>query len=145
VPTIVRVRSRIALTSNGTASSNLLVIVRPANDHTITEQVQGCSAFEQLILGPAFENRGVEVIVPTVPAPVVAVFGFTARPQLLSPMFATPCLLIPSPDVALFLPPMQPLRLGLPAALRPLRLWVQGVGLTTRGLSTTGSYQVDAH
>ena len=79
--------------------------------------------------------------------PVVAVLGLGTQPTLLppSPLSPVPCLLLPSPDLVLLMPPSG-FDLPIPPAVRPLNLYVQGVelGLATSQLSTLQGFLVQA-
>jgi hypothetical protein len=71
----------------------------------------------------------------------VIVVGFAPQPAFLGLNAGLPCLLLPSPDVLVVQPVVS---LPLPASVRPVTLYVQGVSVTTQGLLTTDGYQVTA-
>jgi hypothetical protein len=52
--------------------------------------------------------------------------------------------LIPSPDHLALLLPAQSLTVPIPAAARPVTLWIQGVDLTPNGLLSTDAWAVVA-
>ena len=75
--------------------------------------------------------------------PSVLVLSLNAQPALLSMFGKVPCLLLPQPDVVL--PAMGVFNLALPASVRPVTVYAQGVTLTTSGLIVTDGYAVTAN
>ena len=74
------------------------------------------------------------------PPLAVAVFGLAAAPALLPHASVTlPCLLLPTPDLVVVLPPGG-LLLPLPPAVRPVTLWAQGVLIDAAGLGTSNGF-----
>lgn len=143
VPTLLRVRTAMVQTGPGGQTSNLMVYVSPHNDLQ-TQPLAGCNNLNPFVVQPVFPGRGVEVYVASSNDPVVGVFGLSSQPQLLSPLFQSTCWLVPSPDFLVYLPPMVPFLLPIPAAVRPVTVWAQGVGVTPLGLTTTSGEIITA-
>ncbi|MFN3242498.1 MAG: hypothetical protein ACE37K_13425 [Planctomycetota bacterium] len=96
----------------------------------------------QRVALPAFPQSGVLFGVGVASGPAVAVYGLGVQPTLLPNSGALqPCLLVPSPDLVVLIPPNGHL-LGLPAAVRPITVYVQGVVLLPTGLGTSNGFVV---
>ncbi|MCK5943407.1 MAG: hypothetical protein KAI24_15605 [Planctomycetes bacterium] len=133
-PTMVRLVAEIDLAAVGDLELELLVDVLPANDLSIHAITPPCAG-DQIVVGPTFLDRGIDVITLS-PRPLVAVFGTTFQPLNL-PFGSGSCVLLPSPDVIVFVPLGAPVQVALPPAVRPFALWVQGVALHPGGLATS--------
>ncbi len=140
-PLAVRIQSQLTSSLAGTVDCQLQLLVSPTAGISTSTAVLGCDPLHIQQLLPTFAGdlqiRSFETV-PIV-APEVVVLGLGLQPVLLAPLSSTslPCLLLPSPDLVAFLPPGQTLDLPLPAAVRPISLWVQGVVWYATGLQTT--------
>jgi hypothetical protein len=124
----------------GQAQSFLILHFEPWNQVGIQTVALGCGATATVI--PTFVDLGVEVLMPEM---AIAVFGFLVQPLLLPPAGSQPCLLVPSPDVLLLMPPGGGMvHVGLPAAVRPATFWVQGVTWPATGLQVSDAFRVSA-
>lgn len=142
-PLSVRLQSQLTLNGAGAVDCRLQLLVTPTAGIAVSLVALGCHPFQQQQLAPTFAGnlriRTLDLL--PWPAPQVVVFGLGLQPILLPSSTLLPCLLLPSPDLVLFLPPAQALDLPIPAAVRPVLLWTQGVVLDPTGLQTTnGSY-----
>lgn len=79
--------------------------------------------------------------------PTIVVLGFGAQVVAIPPALSVSplCLLLPTPDSVQFQTSSAPLRLSIPAALRPLTLFAQAVMLTPAGIATTNGHRVHAY
>ena len=145
-PVVMRIITTGSLSSIGTTWYDLLVQVVPDNDLTVTRSVLGCSPQSaQFAMLHSFVDRGLLLLRPgvSVYSPVVAVFGLGVQPQLLPPTAVGPCLLLPSPDVVVWLPTWANVHVALPSTVRPFTFWVQAVAVEPTGLELTDGYRVD--
>ena len=146
VATPVRVHVRVELNGDGFGTSTLDVKVVPAEPLTV---VQAASAGCDIPMGPLTAtprfDGGLDLFVPYSGDPVVMVFGLGLAPILLPPTAFLPCLLLPSADLLLPLASPNSLLLPLPAAVRPVAFWAQGVRVAPQGLLTTNAVRVDAY
>lgn len=142
-PLRIRMRSHLQQDGPGLALLSMAIEVAPANAVYVRQNLIGCSN-DPLILRPTFVGRGIEIEVISGFHPEFAVFGFGLQPQLLGSV-PLPCWLLPQADVVLLLPPSVPFTVPLPSAIRPLTFYVQSVGATAQGLTTSSGYQVTAH
>jgi len=96
-------------------------------------------------LAPSFDGRGIDLAISQ-PLGSLAflVFGFTPQPQFLGINAGLPCMLLPSPDIVA-LAAAHPLHIALPASIRPLTFYAQGVLVMPQGVVTTAGYQVRAN
>lgn len=139
VPLRVRLRSQLALSGVGAASAGMWMAVKPVNNLQLQEYDIGCAP-RRMQLRPMFDQRG--VLLQGTLLGSVAVFGFQQQPQLVSIGAVANCLFLPSPDVVVVLPTLGSLVVPLPAAVRPITFWVQGVDLAAIG--TTNAYRCSA-
>ena len=65
------------------------------------------------------------------------------QPVLVGVMSSLPCILVPAPHLVMF-EPSGLLNVPLPAALRPLTFYAQGVTLSGSGLIPTEGYAITA-
>lgn len=146
-PLRVRVLVEADLVGVGSSTTILAIVATPRNDLLLTTPVQGCLAtFPPPLppVAPAFAGTGVLLTVPQDAfQPSVFVLGFGAQPLLLGSISGNPCILLPTPDVVFFEPTGQAL-LPLPASVRPVQFFVQGVTLTPIGLAVTDGVHVQA-
>ncbi|HEX5050658.1 MAG TPA: hypothetical protein VFZ65_02695 [Planctomycetota bacterium] len=145
-PLAIRLRSQLVQVGTGVIELELGVRVLPQNNLSINAAVAGC-ALDSLFVQPSFAGRGFATQMLTI-HPTVLVLGLGVQPVTLpappSPGSGFPCLLLPSPDLLVLTGFAQGFELALPAAVRPLTLWVQGVVVAPAGLGTTTGYSVTA-
>lgn len=78
----------------------------------------------------------------------LAVFGLSTQPLLLGSQVLTPggpampCVLLPQPDLIVFLPAPTAETLVIPPAARPFVLFSQGVRIDGSGFTTSPAYQI---
>jgi hypothetical protein len=127
------------------AHASMRFELRANNDLQVSPLIGGCGS-GSIDVGDSLANYGVHVGGWSVDLPL-AVLGLGTQPTLLppSPLSPVPCLLLPSPDLVLLLPPTG-FDLPIPPSVRPINLYVQGVGLelNTAQLSTLQGYLVQA-
>src|SRR5262245_20191194 len=141
-PIPIRIRGAASLPSNGSTQSAGGIDITPDNRVDIFPLLQGCLADGFLRLEEAFAHDGVLLRVP--PGSLcVAVLGLGVQPFLLTVQSGWPCILLPSPDVLLVIPP-NGFDLPIPAAARPIDIYAQGVMLDPLGLWTTTGYRTSA-
>lgn len=133
----IMVRLEATQAANGDLQLDNTIRVLPVNDLV----VQGNDPFgclgDELRLQPSFVGRGIGLMsLPNWGNDLaVAVLGTSIQPIALPPVAS--CLLLPSPDVLLVLPNALLVDLPLPAAVRPVGFWAQGVVLSSLGYFTT--------
>ncbi|MEZ6038715.1 MAG: hypothetical protein R3F29_14630 [Planctomycetota bacterium] len=143
-PLRIRIRTSVVQQVVGGSLFELNVWAVPDNHLQVSPALPGCES-QQLTLLQSFTGRGLNWYATALSNPVVGVIGLDLQPVFLSPVFPTPCLLLPSPDLLVLLPPNpQFFHLSLPPAIRPVTFWTQGVSLTPLGLGTTNAFQIDA-
>lgn len=146
-PLQVLVRTDAVLGAPGLVVTGLVVRVEPANGVLVQPLLVGCASTYLHVL-PSFVGDGIDLVAQPSslpPDPAVAVLGLGVQPVALPWTTQLPCLLLPSPDLLLWLPPLQAVNLPLPATLRPIVFFAQGVVLVPGGLHTTGASSVQAH
>jgi len=122
-------------------SDSIRVTVTPQNFLAIQPAIFGCETASAYML-PAFSQSGVLFGVGNAAGPAVAVFGLGVQPVILpNSSSLLQCLLIPSPDAVLLLPPTG-YQLGLPMAVRPITIYAQAVLLLPAGLGTSNGFIV---
>ena len=143
-PLAVRVIVAATLGSAEFASDYTSFTLTPDNDLQITRLVDGCAApmpppppFVQ----QTFLHDGIALNVPIWPG--VAVLGWQPQPVVLPSGFSLPCLLYPNAD-AVLTPTGPGFGLPIPANVRPITFYAQGVSLTSFGLMTTDAFAVTA-
>jgi len=130
----------------GTASTDVLVRVRPDNDVTIVKEVDGCvpgqPGFDAPV--PVFADAGVDLHF----TPGLLIASAQSTPILWTPSsplpFVGPCLIVPSPDILLW-EPSGTLHVALPPEVRPGQLHLQVAFLTPTGVGASDGYQLLAH
>jgi len=148
-PQSFQVRVIVATSLSGAeyAGTRLWLVATPHNDLTITEVVATCRPLQPSpppFVQPSFLGRGITLTLGYYPndLPLVVV-GFSPQPALLGSQGVLPCLLLPAPQIVLF-EPTGILEVPLPASLRPLTFYAQGVIWTNGELVTTEGYAVVA-
>jgi len=112
-----------------------------AGDVTAKRNVLGCS-YSSLVATPVFGLDGIRIGDPLWNVHVlVFVFGWDLQPVML-PSLTSNCLLMPSPDDLVLLPPQPWFDLAIPTAVRPLSLYVQGVNAIN--LQTSDGFLISA-
>ncbi|HEX5054701.1 MAG TPA: hypothetical protein VFZ65_23195 [Planctomycetota bacterium] len=153
-PKLVRVVATAQLSGSGTTLTTFGIAVRPHNQVASTQIANACTTLYGDLTPPVevFADRGIDIAADGAGGNGVAVLhviGLTPGSLALPPQQGVPCLLIPSPDYVL-LAAGGPLHVPLPAALRPLTFYVQGVGVgvplfpTQSPFATTTAYGVAA-
>jgi len=147
-PLVVRVIMATPLGAQTSSFQRLSVTATPANNLTLTTPVTTCTPgvpSPPPFLAPSFDNMGVDMFVhQSLSAPSLIVLSLNPQPFLLGMNGTFPCLTLPAPDVVL-MPPTGTFNVALPAAVRPVTFYAQGVALTSQGLLTSDGYAVTAH
>lgn len=133
VPTLVRVR--ITANQVGTGSSGLSLRCIPDNASNVQVWTIGCESVPvavQTTFDGNFELGGL----PILGQANLGVLSLQLQPLMLGTSFGIPCLLLPAPDVVVAFPSPATSTLVVPAALRPLIFFAQGVALGGNGLVT---------
>lgn len=142
-PLPIRVRASLLKVGNGTIDLALGIAVTPETAQ-VNSLAGGCAP-ASLFAYPVFAGSGVEFTV-LAPGPIVLVLGLSLQPQPLPLAIASSCVLLPAPDllVPMVAPPLPYFTLPLPAAVRPVTLFAQGVLVSAAGLGTTNSFSIVA-
>lgn len=144
----VRVVFDAAMVTNGAVYSQLDFELLPDNQLAFVPSATSCIWPGPVTLGlaPSFVQRGVEITAPITQGPSVLVIGWSASPFLLPTTVPLPCLVVPSPDVLLLVPPnvVVSLQVPLPAAVRPATFHAQVVTLAPIGLLAGDAYVIQA-
>ena len=139
-PLPIRLRAALVQVGIGVVDLSLRVAVAPAT--AIVNPTHAGCAPAALFAYPVFEGSGVGFSVLTVD-PIVLVLGLGVQPLLVPSPFPGPCLLLPSPDLLVpIIVPQTFWSLPLPAAVRPVTVWAQGVLVTAAGLGTTDGFSI---
>lgn len=130
--------------ASGQASVEMLLRVLPDNNLLVLPEALGCPVpFTMEAPHPALIDQGFDVIF----SPGLLIVGFAAAPSVWTPTsvlpFASTCILLPSPDIVLWVPTGWQ-HVPLPAALRPLELHVQAVIPGLSGFGTSDAYAIYA-
>jgi len=149
-PLNLRVQLHSAVLQPGHAWATLGITLEPSNQVGVSPAAIGCAGWlAGFGVTPTFIDQGIRVgavnLSPTPPQlPIFVVFGFNVQPLLLPTFGTAPCLFVPTPDV--IVPLAGTIDIGLPAAVRPVTFWVQGVlpVLPTLQLLTTDCLRIDA-
>jgi hypothetical protein len=151
----VRVLMQVAASGAQQVVTNMTLRFIADNHLAILPQGFGCSGYP-FAVEPSFVGTGIRVSQDSSHPSlfndlVVAVLGIGVQPILLPSAFPG-CLLVPTPQVLALIPPAASLQVPLPAAVRPISFWAQGVVLWGSGhsswggdLLTTMAYRVDAY
>lgn len=144
-PLPIRVQQQMAMSGNGTATSELVIDVRPVPVMPITPVVAGCDPRQWQELAPTLlgdlEVRRRSFLLHAQPA--VAVLGLSPLPIVLPSPQVQACVLVPAPDLLLF-HVTDDLIVPLPPAVRPIAFWTQAVVLDPVALQTTNASFVQA-
>lgn len=146
-PLQVRVVIEAALGAQIGSGNHVTLSLLPDNDLTISQPIIGCNPVSPprpAFLHPSFDNLGVDLLHGNSTQPEVMVLSLAALPTLLSMNGTSPCILLPQPDIVLFVPSGR-FNLPLPASVRPMTFFAQGVTLTPSGLRVTDGYAVTAN
>ena len=143
VPVPIRVRLGLQLAFAGDGEVSVAIVGRPANTDVLPV-FPGCSS-EVVVYEPRFDGGLDYAIVTQSFGPAVMVFGLAPQPLLLGSQFSLPCLLLPSPDAVLLLPPQSTQTLVIPPSVRPLQFWGQLVEVSPIGLRTNDAVRITAN
>lgn len=147
-PLEVRVVIDAGLLAPGFLENRVALYIVPDNDLDLTVIVPDCNPVlpsPPPFLGPSFEGRGIQLAMnQPLGSLAFLVFGFTPQPQFLGLNAGLPCMLLPSPDIVA-LAAAHPMHIALPASIRPLTFYAQGVLVSPQGVLTTAGYQVRAN
>lgn len=126
--------------------ATLSLFVRPAS--TRVQQLSGGCTDAQFQVTPRFDGDLGFANLSAHLGPTVAVFGLGQQPVYFGNQVtggvSLPCLLLPTPDLLVFLPPTAIQVLALPPAVRPVLFRAQSVQLLPTGFGTSTAYQVTA-
>ena len=143
-PLTVVLRGQGQATASGspvTFSSGLTMWIYPENDLTVVPTVPSCTG-ARISAEESFASGGIRVV-PEGLLPTFLVVGSAVQPQLLPSSFGS-CVLWSTPDVIVLALPSG-LDIEVPAALRPINFWVQGLYVNPGlDLSTSNGYRIYA-
>jgi hypothetical protein len=146
-PLVIRLSLGASVTGAGQIASSLHVNAR-RGDTPVNVLQSGCGL--QYAVVPRFDGN-LGVFVPnSIAGSSVAVFGLTTAPLLLGILSggpsspSLPCLLLPRPDLVLFLPTTAATVLVVPPAARPISLYSQLVRFGGPVLTTSDAFQIIA-
>lgn len=116
---------------------------------SIQPLLYGCTGIALNVMTRFDGNLDFAISLPAAP-PSVAVFGLATQPLFLGteqqPFGALlPCVLMPRPDLVVFLPTAAVQTLPIPAVARPLVLYAQGVVIGPSSFTTTQATTVFAY
>lgn len=148
-PTPLQISVAVSGTTYGGAggsTTDMAFSIRPDNNLTILKEVDSClpgvAGFEEPV--PVFADDGVDLHF----APGLLVASTVSAPTLWGPTsplpFATSCLLVPQPDILLWLP-QGFAHVALPPAVRPVQLHVQAVHIAPVGIVASDGYEITAN
>lgn len=148
-PLEVRVVFDAVTVTNGGSTTELNLELLPDNQLTVVQSAVSCvwPAPLTLRVTPSFVQRGVEIMAPVTQGLAVLVLGLSSSPFLLPTPVSLPCLVVPTPDVLLLVPPnvVTGIQIPLPAAVRPASFHAQVVRLSSVGLLTSDAYVIQAY
>ncbi|MFK7743283.1 MAG: hypothetical protein AB8H80_23405 [Planctomycetota bacterium] len=145
-PVTIRLTVDVQQVGVGSSSTSLDLLVYADNDLTFAPLTGACDG-DEIRAGSSFLQTGL-LVRGTSLLPQAVVFGFSpvVPPVMLPPLASgTRCPLDVAPDVVLTLPANGAIEVPLPAAARPVSLWIQNAVLRPDGLATTNSIRVDAN
>jgi hypothetical protein len=139
-PLPIRLSAAMLVTGNQTAQGHLQVHWVPAD--SVSLAAPGCAGvfYEPQ---PMFSGDLQLSTVNGWPDSSLAVIGLSYAPVLFPAFPQTFCLLVPSPDLLILLPPIGVVTLVVPPAARPITLWTQAIPLNPGPPTTTNGYRVD--
>jgi hypothetical protein len=149
-PVPIRCRPGLDLSVPGSTQLQFSMTLRPAE--TLVQVIASGCATAPYYVTPRFDG-GVDYGTSNVLAgSMFAVFGLQTQPVYLgnyawpnSPV-VLPCSLVPSPDLVTFLSPTSfEQTLPIPAAVRPITLFSQGVWLAPGAITTTETSVISAY
>ena len=143
----ILVRMHASLAANGNLWLTNTIRVLPVNDILVGNLGSSSCNGNQLEVGPSFFGRGIGLRSEPFWSGdfAIAVLGTSIQPVIVSTGLGS-CLLLPAVDVLVPLPSQQVVDLALPAAVRPVGFWAQGVVLSSvGGLWTTNTFAVTAY
>jgi hypothetical protein len=143
-PVATPIRLRVAASHAGVGNSEVSVklVVTPSVGITTNTWTAGCGAYYDV--KPTFQDELQIVGVTNSNEVTVAVLGLGFKPVFLGVPYQIPCFAFPSPDLLLLCPPSGALTLPVPAAIRPLQLWTQGVSVSQSLLASSDVFRVNA-
>ncbi|MCB9879211.1 MAG: hypothetical protein H6835_16570 [Planctomycetes bacterium] len=147
-PLVIRCTLGADATVDGSLFANLFLSIRPGD--TLTSVVQSGCAGDGFVTLPRFDGNLDYEARPGFDGTSVAVFGLTTQPLFLGAQVAYPggplqaCLLVPRPDLLVFLPTLDTHTLVVPPAARPIELYVQAVRFGGPVLATSSAFQLTA-
>lgn len=148
-PFAVRIQSAADLGIDGDMIASIHVRMTPSNQLSITPVALGCQV-PGLFIYPSFLGTGIVArpwdVFPS-SGPSVLVLGLQSQPALLgasSTCCGLPCLLMPRPDFVVTMINSS-FELAIPAAVRPINIVTQRVGLFFGDLFTTAAFSINAH
>ncbi len=149
-PLRVRVIVDAAASGSSVAVTNALEFaLTPDNGLTITEMVSECRGVTPTpapVAAPIFPGTGIQLTPQGYGGELaLVVLGLSPQPLVLGAFAGLPCILLPSPDLILLPSAANPASLPLPAAVRPVTLYAQGVTLLPSGLVVSDGFAIDAH
>lgn len=142
VPVLVRCTLGAQLNGPGSVLGRVRLRIVP-RDTLVAPWGNGCGGIG-LALAPRFDGGLESVYQPTSLELGVRVYGLAAQPLPLGAIQGFPCLLLPRPDLVVLAAPWSQEVLPIPAAARPLTLFVQAVALAPEGLAVSPSSLVFA-
>lgn len=143
-PTLVRIIASASLQGAGESFSQFTVRALPANDASVWTSAIGCATTAGISHLRVFQDRGIDFRAQSLlPHPTVLVIGLGQQPALLPANQGITCLLLPAPDIILWNPTGY-YHVPLPAALRPVVFYAQGVEVAPTGLLPTDAFGVSA-
>lgn len=142
VPVLVRCTLGAQLNGPGAVLGRVRLRIVP-RDTLVAPWGNGCGGIG-LALAPRFDGGLESVYQPTLLELGVRVYGLAAQPLPLGAIQGFPCLLLPRPDLVVLAAPWSQEVLPIPAAARPLTLFVQAVALAPEGLAVSPSSLVFA-
>lgn len=127
-----------AASAGGSVTVGLDVRAEPIGTG-VTSLGGGCRPWEIYTVAPTF-GGGISASALLPHGFQLTVVGLSAQPAVLGANHFGPCLLIPAPDFVTG----PSLSLNVPAAVRPITLWLQSVVLLPTGLESLPAYRVHA-
>lgn len=135
VPLVVRCTLGAQLSGSGNLLGTLRLRIVP-RDTFVAQWVSGCGGID-LQTAPRFDGGLESVYVPSLVEPGVLVFGLASQPLSLGSIGGFPCFLLPRPDVVVLAAPFTSQVLPIPAAVRPLNVFVQAVAFSYGSLAVS--------
>ena len=148
-PTPLQIAISVSGTTYGGSGGSTTVMaftIRPDNDLAIHKEVDTClpgvAGLEPPV--PVFADDGVDLHF----SPGLLVASTQSTPTVWGPNsplpFATSCLLVPQPDILIWLPSGYS-HIALPPAVRPVQFHVQVVFISPAGIVASDGYEITAN